>query len=123
MARERISGLHRRRLRDHRVQAALVHLRSALVDLYGQDAPTAILYGSHARGEAGVTSDVDVLLVYPRSIRRGQEIRQLGPILADLNLRYEVVVSVLPSDQVEYASAIGPFWSNVRREGINLDAI
>ncbi len=108
---------------NRRVRAALVDLRSALADLYGEDAPAAILYGSHARGEANVASDVDVLLVFPHRVRRGQEIRHLSPVLADLNLRYQVLVSVLPSDQAEYASATGPFWSNVRREGVSLDTI
>ena len=109
--------------RERRVRAALVELHAALRDLYGQDAPAAILYGSHVRGEANDASDIDVLLVYSAAVKRGQEIRHLSPILADLNLKHQVLLSVLPSDQAEYTTAIGPFWSNVRREGVNLDRV
>lgn len=109
--------------RERQVRAALIDLREALVDLYGQDAPTAILYGSHARGEADAASDVDILLIYSDRIKRGQEIRHLSPILADLNLKYQVLLSILPSDQAEYTTATGPFWSNVRREGVQLDTV
>ena len=38
---------HNRSRRDRQVRAALVDLRAALNALYGQDAPAAILYGSH----------------------------------------------------------------------------
>ena len=55
---------HNRSRRDRQVRAALVDLRAALNALDGQDVPAAILYGSHARGEANDASDVDVLLVY-----------------------------------------------------------
>jgi len=114
---------HNRSRRDRQVRAALVDLRAALNALYGQDAPAAILYGSHARGEANDASDVDVLLVYAGAVKRGQEIRHLSPILADLNVKYQVLFSVLPSDRAEYQTAVGPFWSNVRREGVNLDTV
>jgi len=119
---EKASGRSRSKC-ERRVRAALVELRAALRDLYGQDAPAAILYGSHVRGETNDASDIDVLLVYSAAVKRGQEIRRLSPILADLNLEHQVLLSVLPSDQAEYATAVGPFWSNVRREGVNLDRV
>ena len=108
---------------DRPVRAALAELCTALQELYGQNAPVAILYGSHARGEATEASDIDVLLIYPEAVKRGQEIRRLSPILADLNIRHQVILSILPSARAEYDAAVGPFWSNIRREGVRLDAV
>jgi predicted nucleotidyltransferase len=112
-----------RTTRAKRVRAALMELQAALTSLYGADAPAILLYGSQARGEAGSASDVDVLLIYGQPPRRGSEIARLGPILADLNLRYQLLISIVPSARSEYERAAGPFWSTVRREGIALDVL
>ena len=66
---------------------------------------------------------MDILLAYAGAVKRGPEIRHLSPILADLNAKHQVLISVLPSDRAEYQTAVGPFWSNVRREGVNLDTV
>lgn len=103
------------------MQAALTRLHVHLQALYGPDAPRLVLYGSEARGEARATSDVDVLLIYQHPINRGEEIRRLGSVLADLNLDYNLLISVLPIAETEYQTATGPFWINVRREGVTLE--
>lgn len=104
-------------------RAALADLQAALRTLYGADAPAIVIYGSYARRQACPMSDLDVLLLYPRPVQRGQEIKRLSHTLADLNLRYNIVISVLPADQAEYQDQTSPFWMNVRREGVGLGAI
>ncbi len=47
-----------------------------------------------------------------------QEIRRVVPLLAELNLRYGMLLSVLPQSSAEYEEGEGPFWRNVRREGV-----
>jgi len=110
-----------RQKRTDRTQAALRQLRAYLQAVYGEDAPRMMLYGSEARGDAKEASDVDVLLIYQHAISRGEEIRRLGDVLADLNLTYNLLISVLPIAETEYQSATGPFWANVRREGVVLE--
>jgi len=78
------------------VRDALRDLQAALRQLYGPQAPRLLLYGSYARGEANEASDVDVLLVYPEQVPAGGEIQRLCGILADLNLRYQVLI--MPED-------------------------
>lgn len=123
MTTSRISAGNSRRAGVRRVRAALADLRTGLQRLYGQDAPALLVYGSQARGEANATSDIDVLLLYRKEPRRGQEVVRLSPILAELNLRYQILISVLPSSQADYEGASGPFWDNVRREGVRVEAI
>jgi len=102
------------------VREALRDLQTSLRRLYGDQAPSVLLYGSYARGEAKETSDVDVLLIYPVDVPPGREINQLGSILADLNLRYQVLISVLPVSKHTYQDTPGIFWKNIRQEAISL---
>jgi uncharacterized protein len=102
------------------VQAALRDLQSALRQVYGAQAPHLLLYGSYARGEANEASDVDVLLIYRERAPAGSEIQRLGAILAELNLRYQVLISVLPASQEDLQTGRGAFWENIRQEGIAL---
>lgn len=77
-----------------------------------------VVYGSEARGEAGPHSDIDVLLILSDADKPSKEVDRIADILADLNLRYGVLLSVLPVAQETFDKAEGPFWRNVRREGI-----
>lgn len=104
-------------------KAALVELEAGLKKLYGSNAPLLLVYGSYARREAHPDSDIDVLLVYSNDIRPGEEIHRVSALLADLNLRYQVLVSVLPASENQYHSLESSFWENIRREGRTIDTL
>jgi len=76
------------------------------------------LYGSQARGDAHAESDVDLLLILRQVDRPGKEVDRIADVIADFNIRYGVLLSVLPVDENTLRVADGPFWHNVRREGI-----
>ncbi len=96
-----------------------VPLRAVLHEL--QAAPRIILYGSYARNEARSGSDIDILLLFSLPIQTGREITRVSQLLADLNLRYEVLVSIVPVLEDHYQSLQGPFWRNVRSEGVEIN--
>lgn len=96
---------------------ALKSLAARLRGIYGDQAPEMMLYGSQARGEARANSDVDVLLLFGAPVRASSEIRRVSPLLADLNLEYGVLISILPAHRKAFEQAEGAFWTNVRREG------
>ena len=106
-----------------KVRATLSELQAELQKLYGEDTPAIVVYGSHARRQAQPTSDVDVLLLYSRAVSRGREIQRVSQILADLNLKRQVLISILPATLADYNNPASPFWANVRREGVSLDAL
>ena len=105
------------------IRRTLADLQLGLKKLYGRRAPEILLFGSYARGEASDESDIDVLLVYPGDVNASQEIRRVSALLAELNLRYQTLVSVVPVSQENFKNNPGMFWKNVRREGISVNAI
>jgi len=105
------------------VRAALRELERGLRELYAEKMPLVLVYGSQARREADSASDIDVLLVYPGEIHPGQEINRLRDILAEINLRYQELISVVPVSEKDYKQRTTPFWVNVRKEGVPIDGI
>ena len=105
------------------VRLALVELQTLLRQLYGAHAPVMLVYGSFARGQATADSDVDVVLIYPKDILPGTEIYRLREILSNLNLRYQVLISVLPVEKQHDKTFQTTFWKNVRREAVSFDRI
>ena len=102
---------------------ALHELQAMLRQLYGQRSPKLLIYGSYARKDEKVASDVDVLLLYSEPIRPGYEVQLMSEILADLNLRYQELISILPVEEANYRTAEGIFWQNLRQEGIPIERI
>ena len=106
-----------------KVRAALTELQAALRETYGNQAPILLLYGSYSRKEATSNSDVDVVLLYPCEVKPGKEINQLRGLLSALNLRYQILISLLPVSLHQYQNSPTVFWSNVRREAVPIDGI
>ncbi len=77
-------------------EAILAELADGLRARLGDRFAGLWLYGSQARGDAGPESDIDLVLLLRGMERPGQEIDRIADILADLNLKYQVLISVLP---------------------------
>ena len=99
------------------LDSILQELVATLRARYGDRYRGLWVYGSEARGEAHPDSDVDLLLILRDANRPTREIDRIADILADFNLRYGVLLSVLPVDENTLKTSEGPFWRNLRREG------
>ena len=82
-----------------------------------------LIYGSYACNQPNSESDIDILLLFPKEIHPGEEIRRVNWILADLNLRFQVLISVLPASKAELESSSTPFWENVCHESVPIESI
>ncbi len=98
-------------------QAILAELTDGLRARLGDRFAGLWLYGSQARGDAGPESDIDLILLLRGMERPGQEIDRIVDLLAELNLKYQVLISVLPVEESALPKLPGAFWHNVRREG------
>ena len=86
--------------------------------LYGKRLKYIILYGSYARGSATEDSDIDLLIVLEGDVKPGEEIDRMIEIITEINLRYNVLISVYPVSEGDYKKVNSPLLINVRREGI-----
>ena len=75
-----------------------------------------ILFGSHARGEAGPDSDLDLLVVEPRVADRFSEMVRLQRVLAPLRLPADVVV-VSEAHVEEWGDVASTMLHDALREG------
>ena len=89
-----------------------------LRSLYGARLKQVILYGSFARGEATDASDIDLAVVLGGEVDPVNEIDTMIDIVADLNLEHNVLISIYPVSETDYASINSPLLMNLRREGI-----
>jgi len=71
---------------EEQIQQVTERLRSAAPDA------TLILFGSHARGDARDTSDLDILVVEPEVAARRLEMVRLSDAIRDLRIPTDIVV-------------------------------
>lgn len=103
------------------LRKALTDAKQRLQETYGNRLRSVVLYGSHARGEAGPDSDVDLLVVLQGPIdNRYQEIKRAGAFWGDFLSRYDLSFSVKPYAEEEYQDVRRPFMRSVHEEGIEL---
>ena len=95
-------------------------LKQDLTALYRERLLHLTLFGSQARGDEEPESDIDVLVVLRGPVNPGEEIKRTGKIVADLSLHYDVVISCLFMDEIDYQTRNNGLLRNIRREGVLL---
>ncbi len=100
-------------------------LRGRINELYPQEQPDVILFGSYARKDETEGSDIDVLFLVDAS---RQDIAaknwQVGAAAADLLLEHGVLVSPIVENRAyfhQHADTL-PFFRNIQREGVRVGA-
>ena len=96
----------------------LIEFKHELRNLYGERLKDVILFGSYARGEAHAGSDIDVMVVLRGEVAPGREIDRMIDVITELNLKYSVLLSVVPVVEEKYLRWNSPLLLNVRREGV-----
>ena len=102
------------------LKAILSELKTRFQELYGDRLVEMILYGSQARGDAVVGSDIDVLAILKGDVNPVTELGRVGDITFDLSCRNDTVVSCMFRDEATYNRGLGPYVRNVQREGIRI---
>ncbi|MFQ5962909.1 MAG: nucleotidyltransferase family protein [Candidatus Scalinduaceae bacterium] len=98
----------------------LQNFKTEISKLYGKRLKKVILYGSFARNEATEDSDIDILVMLEGRISPGKEIDRMIDIITDINLKYQVLISVYPISENDYLNVKSPLLLNVRKEGITV---
>ena len=102
-----------------KIEPILKEFKQKTTELYGPRLKKIVLYGSYARGQANEEhSDIDLAVVLDGDVNPCKEIDRMIDIITDINLDYEVLLSVYPVSENDYLSVNSPLLLNVRREGI-----
>ena len=100
------------------IKNILEEFKEEIGKLYGARLKEVILYGSWARGDATDESDIDLLIVLEGKIVPGAEIDRMIDIITEINLKYDMLLSVYPISEQDYSVINSPLLINVRKEGI-----
>jgi predicted nucleotidyltransferase len=103
-------------------KAALRELVERLQERYGPNLVTVKLFGSKARGDFGMDSDVDVLVVVQTADDWGAQ-REISGIGFEIDLKYNVLLSRLVMARERYNQHRryrSPLYKNIAKEGVTL---
>ena len=91
-----------------------------LVDIFNESAIKIILYGSVARKTQTEESDVDIAVILSSYTEEMHD--KMLDMVVDLELEYDVVLSVLLIDSEMFAEweDVMPFYKNIKKDGVVL---
>jgi uncharacterized protein len=92
--------------------------KETLSRYYGARLKGVILYGSMARGEAGLASDIDLLILLSPPFDYFAELRQIVDLLYPIQLESEQLISAKPALASDYEVGSISLYRNARREGV-----
>ncbi|KYK31239.1 MAG: nucleotidyltransferase domain-containing protein [Theionarchaea archaeon] len=104
----------------YKIERILREFKEEVQDLYGNRLKTILLYGSWARGDAGRYSDIDVAVVLKGDVAPGKEIDKMIDTITEINMKYNVLLSVYPVSETTYNTVKSPLLLNIQKEGMPL---
>ena len=93
----------------------LFALSNGLSSALGSRLRKVILFGSRARGDHGLYSDYDVLVVVNELTPEIEN--AIDDVAGEVLVTYDAVISAFSMDEQAFGSRRGPFLRNIRREG------
>lgn len=92
--------------------------KEILSTYYGSRLKGLILYGSVARGDASLASDIDLLVLLLGPLDYFAELRQIVDLLYPIQLESEKLISAKPALASDYEMGSISLYRNARREGV-----
>jgi predicted nucleotidyltransferase len=105
---------------NRKVRGILAELRRRLESLYGDRLVKLVLFGSQARGDADLDSDIDVMVVLKGHVNPFVEIERGGRVTAAISLEQDVTISTVYVSESRYRTGAGTLLANVRTEGVGV---
>jgi predicted nucleotidyltransferase len=99
---------------DHRSGELIPFLTDRIIRRF--DPLRIILFGSHARGQAGPDSDIDLLVVFPEVEDKRKAAIEIRRALADLPVGKDIIVTT-PAEIARRGDLIGTILRPALRDG------
>jgi len=100
------------------VNLILKKCKHILSDYYGDKFQGLILYGSMARSQTDVFSDIDLLVLLEKPFNYFQELRKIVELLYPVQLESEKLISAKPAAKEEFESGKILLYRLAKREGL-----
>ena len=100
------------------VSSIIQKCKEVLSQYYGPRLQSVILYGSLARGDADMASDIDLLVLLSAPFDYFAELRQIVDLLYPIQLESEQLISAKPALASDYEVGTISLYRNARREGV-----
>lgn len=94
--------------------------RTALESHYGSQLKGVVLYGSMARDQASIASDIDLLVLLSEPFDYFQELRRIIDLLYPIQLDTDRLISAKPAPFDEFEDGSIGLYRNAKQEGILL---
>ncbi len=92
--------------------------RKILHTVYGNRLKGVVLYGSAARGDMSLGSDIDLLVLLTPPVSLGRELRTIIKALYPLQLETDCPIHAMPIDENAYQAGESSWYRNAKEEGI-----
>ena len=100
------------------IRPILKKLKKGLMQIYGDQVDSIMLYGSRARGDERPDPDIDILVVLKDDFNYSEMLRLSSDLAASLSLENDVVISRTFVSKEQFEHRQTPFLMNVRREAV-----
>ena len=104
----------------HKIEEVLKEFKEKVQILYGSNLIRILLYGSWARNDAGNHSDINVTVILKEVTTPGKEIDRMIDIITEINMKYDVLLSVYPISETMYNTVKSPLILNIKKEAITI---
>ena len=110
---------------DDKVNTIMTEICQIMQVIFGGNFKKLVLYGSYARGEQDIYSDMDILALVDldENVLRGYDY-QIFDLTYPLTLQYGILLSVMTKSETHFLHWVDvvPFYENIRSEGIEFRA-
>ena len=96
----------------------LQRCKHILEEHYGSSLEGVLMYGSFARGQEEVGSDIDLLVLLNEPFNYFQELRQIIDLLYPVQLESENLISAKPAAADAFEEGKLQLYRNAKREGV-----
>lgn len=108
---------------EDKVKNIALEVNKELLKLFGEKIERIVLYGSYARGDFNLESDIDILILLNCDQKEIAENRKtISRIASRIGLQNDIMVSLLARNYNEYKNNMKyqPFYQNIEKEGVKI---
>jgi len=79
-----------------------------------------LLYGSKARGQAAISSDIDMLVILTHPFNYFHELRAISELLYPIQLESDQLISAKPVLEKDYEEGTLQLYRNAKQDGMTV---